>query len=246
MFRFARKVAFELSSDESRTWLKLNHGQARPIFCWWVSILDQFTRLCTSLAKNPKYVIFFGEHRHHELPVSGHIEALGILDDAIARYRKIIQNVEAVPVTAIATAWEAHRARERNPKPDPTAPKRTPRLDDALPNPKRVRTDENVDKSGPLVYSGDQKLMPSPSLGPQERICAANARDGYACRHRDCKFIHEKDVTKWPPAAFAAWKKMVDTTPGLSWNPALVEAKVLGLKYTEQTKPFTDPSPSKK
>jgi hypothetical protein len=88
--------------------------------------------------------------------------------------------------------------------------------------------------------------MPSPSLGPQERICAANARDGYACRHRDCKFIHEKDVTKWPPAAFTAWKKMVDTTPGLSWNPALVEAKVLGLKYTEQTKPFADPSPSKK
>jgi hypothetical protein len=39
---------------------------------------------------------------------------------------------------------------------------------------------------------------------------------------------------------------MVDTTPGLSWNPTLVEAKVLGLKYTEQTKLVTDPSPSTK
>jgi hypothetical protein len=246
MFRFARKVAFEFSFDESRTWLKLNQGQARHIFCWWVSILDQFTRLCTSLAKNPKYVIFFGEHRLHELPVTGHIEALGILDDAIARYRKVIQNVEAVPVTAIATAWEAHRARERPSKLDPTVTKRALRLDDAPPNPKCARADEIVDKSGPLVYTGDQKLMPSPSLGPQDRVCAANARDGFACRHQDCKFIHEKDVTKWPPVAFAAWKKMVDTTPGLSWNPALVEAKVLGLKFTEQNKQVTDPSPSKK
>jgi hypothetical protein len=133
MFRFARKVAFELSSDESRTWLKLNQGQARHIFCWWVSILDQFTRLCTSLAKNPKYVIFFGEHRLPELPVTGHIEALGILDDAIARYRKVIQNVEAVPVTAIATAWEAHRTRERPSKLDPTVTKRALRLDNAPP-----------------------------------------------------------------------------------------------------------------
>jgi hypothetical protein len=216
MFHFARRVAFELSSDESRTWLKLNQGQARQIFCWWVSILDQFTRLCTGLAKNPKYVIFFGENRCHELPVMGHLEALGILDDAIARYRKIIQNVEAVPVTAIATAWDTHRTRERSSKPEPTIPKRAPHLDNTLPNAKHACADEPIDKSGPLVYTGDQNLMPSPSLGPQECICAVNAHDGFACRHRDCKFLHEKDVTKWPPAALAAWKKTVDTTPGLS------------------------------
>lgn len=53
MFRFAHKVAFELSSNNSHTWLKLNQGQTCHIFCWWVSILDQFTCLCTSLAKNP-------------------------------------------------------------------------------------------------------------------------------------------------------------------------------------------------
>jgi hypothetical protein len=104
MFRFARKVAFELSSDDSRTWLKLNQGQACLVFCWWVSILDQFTRLCTSLAKNPKHILLFGEGKFHTLPVAGHLEALGILDDAMARYHKIIQNVEAVPVTAIVTA----------------------------------------------------------------------------------------------------------------------------------------------
>jgi hypothetical protein len=235
-----------LSSDDSRTWLKLNQGQACHIFCWWVSILDQFTKLCTGLAKTPKYVIFFGENRCHKLPVTGHLEALCILDDAIARYRKIVQNVEAVPVTAIATAWDAHRAREHSSKPESTVPKQTLHLDDTLPNTKRARADEPIDKSVPLVYNGDQKLMPSPSLGPQECICAANAHDGFACRHHDCKFIHKKDVTKWPPAALAAWKKMVDTTPGLSWNPALVEAKVIGLKLTEHNKHVTDPSPPKK
>jgi hypothetical protein len=109
MFRFTHKVAFKLSSDDSHTWLMLNQGQACHVFCWWVSILDQFTRLCTSLAKNPKYVLFFGEGRFHELPVAGHLEALGILNDAVTCYCKIIQNVEAVPVMAIATAWEASR-----------------------------------------------------------------------------------------------------------------------------------------
>ena len=39
IYRFARQVAFELSSDDSRTWLKHNPGQARPLFAWWVSIL---------------------------------------------------------------------------------------------------------------------------------------------------------------------------------------------------------------
>ena len=93
---------------------------------------------------------------------------------------------------------------------------------------------------GPFVYTGDQKLMLSPLLGPQECICATNAQDGFTCHHRDYKFIHKKNVTKWPLAAFAAWKKMVDTTPGLSWNPALVEAKVFGLKFTEQNKQVMD------
>jgi hypothetical protein len=88
--------------------------------------------------------------------------------------------------------------------------------------------------------------MPSPPLAPQDRICAANAREGFACRHRNCKFIHKKDVNKWPPTAFAGWKKMVDTTPGLSWNPALVEAKALGLKLTKHNKQVMDPSLAKK
>ena len=99
---------------------------------------------------------------------------------------------------------------------------------------------------GPLVYTGNQKLMPSPPLAPQDRICAANAQDSFACRHRDCKFIHKKDVSKWPLAAFTAWKKMVDTTPGLAWNPALVEAKILGLRLMEQNKQVMDPSLTKK
>ena len=81
-----------------------------------------------------------------------------------------------------------------------------------------------------------------PQLAPQDCICTANAHEGIACCYCDCKFIHEKDVTKWPTAAFAAWKKMVDTTPGLMWNPALAEAKVLGLKLTEQNKQVMDPS----
>ena len=79
MFCFARKVAFKLSSNDSRTWLKLNHGQTCHVFCWWVSILDQFSCLCTSLTKNPKHVLIFVEGRLHELPVTGHQEALGIL-----------------------------------------------------------------------------------------------------------------------------------------------------------------------
>jgi hypothetical protein len=178
--------------------------------------------------------------------MAGHLEALGILDDAVSRYRKIIQNIELVPVTAIATAWEAHRAREHSSKPNLVASKCAPCTDDSLPNPKQTRTEEPVNKSGSLVYTGDQKLMPSPPLGPHDRICTANACDGFACRHHDCKFIYEKDVTKWPPAAFAAWKKMVDTTPGLSWNPALVEVKVLGLKLMEYNKQVMDPSVSKK
>jgi hypothetical protein len=93
---------------------------------------------------------------------------------------------------------------------------------------------------------GDQKLMPSPSLVPRDRICAANAHGGFACRHRDCKFIHEKDVTKWPQATFVGWKKMVETTPGLSWNPALVEAKVLGIKLIKQNKQLMDHPQAKK
>jgi hypothetical protein len=241
IYRFARQVAFELSSDDSRTWLKHNPGQARHLFCWWVSILDQFTRLSVGLAKNPKHIMFFGQDRLSALPTSGHEEALQILADAIKRYRKILKNLESVPITAIATAWESHLAKDRAKKPEPTATKRTtfPGGDtDALP-PKRARTtvDPTVDRSGPLVYTGEAKLMPSPSLPIHERICAAHARDGYACRHQNCKFIHEKDVTLWPVGSFLAWSDLVEKTSGLSWNPALVSAKALGMKLTKDTTP---------
>jgi hypothetical protein len=196
MFCFARKVAFKLSYNDSHTWLKLNHCQTCHVFCWWVSIFDQFSCLCTSLAKNPKHVLFFGEGRLHELPVTGHQEALGILDDALSRYCKIIQNVEMVPVTAIAMAWDANRTKERSPKVNLQATKCSAHADDTNLVPKSEFVEEPVDKSGPLIYTEDQKLMSLPLLAPQDRICAANAHDGYACRHRNCKFIHEKDVTK--------------------------------------------------
>jgi hypothetical protein len=103
-----------------------------------------------------------------------------------------------------------------------------------------------VDKSGPLVYTGDQRLMPSPSLQPSDHICAANAPDGYVRRHHNCKFIHEKDVTKWPPNALTEWKKMVETTPGLAWNLALVEPKVIGMKLVSENKQVSASTPLKK
>ena len=99
---------------------------------------------------------------------------------------------------------------------------------------------------GPLVYTGDKKLVLSPRLAPQDHTCMANACEGFACCHHGCKFIHKKDVTKRPPLAFAMSKKMVDTTPGFTWNPTLVEAKVLGLKLTEQNKEVINPSLTKK
>lgn len=147
---------------------------------------------------------------------------------------------------ATAKAWEANHAKEPPLKSDASATKRAPRANDAYPTPKRRRTNKPVDKSGPLVYTGDQKLMPSPPIAPQGHVCATNAHDGLACHHQDCKFIHKKDVTKWPQAAFTGWKKLVETTPRLSWNPALVKAKVLGLKLTKQNRQVMDPSSVKK
>jgi hypothetical protein len=146
---------------------------------------------------------------------------------------------------AIAMAWDANFNSEQSLKSNPAPSKHTPHSDDHQSTPKHTWFDEAVDKSSPLVYTGGQKLMPSPQLAPQDHICTANARDGFACCHCDCKFINEKDVTKWPLAAYAAWKKMVDTTPGITWNPTLVEAKVLGLKFTEQNKQVMDPSLTK-
>jgi hypothetical protein len=247
MWRFARKVAFELSAFDSRLWLKHNSAQSRHAFCWWVSILDQFTRLTVTLVRNPKHVLYFGEKRYDDLPSSWHRDAFTILDDAIDRWRKITRNVETVPTTSIATAWETnHVAKADSKRPDGAA-KRTKSLeDDKHPAAKKARSDELVDKSGPLVYTGEQRLMPSPSLQPSDRICAANARDGYVCRHHNCKFIHEKDVTKWPPTAFAEWKKMVESTPGLAWNPALVEPKVIGMKLASETKQVSAPTSNKK
>jgi hypothetical protein len=245
IYRFVRQVAFELSSDDSRTWLKHNPGQARPLFAWWVSILDQFTRLSVGLSKNPKHIMFFGQARLAALPTSGHEEALQILADAIKRYRKILKNLESVPVTAILTALEASQARDRASKSDHTAQKRTARSSDTepiVPKKARLATDLAIDKSGPLVYTGEGKLMPSPSLPIHERICAAHAREGYACRHQSCKFIHEKDVTKWPVGSFLAWSELVEKTPGLAWNPALVGSKSLGMKLTKDTAPAASPA----
>ena len=105
-------------------------------------------------------------------------------------------------------------------------------IDNILPKKARV-IDPAVDKSGPLVYKGDNKLMPSPPLLLHKRICAAHAREGLGCHHQNCKFIHEKDVTKWPVPSFLAWSELVDKTPGLSWNPTLVGAKALGMKLTK-------------
>ena len=39
---------------------------------------------------------------------------------------------------------------------------------------------------------------------------------------------------------------MVETTPSLSWNPAIVEAKVLGLKLTKNNKQVMEPTLAKK
>jgi hypothetical protein len=65
------------------------------------------------LGKNTKQIIVFGQGRLNTLPTSGHSKALQILPDAIKRYRKIIKNLESVPVTSISTAWEAHQVKER-------------------------------------------------------------------------------------------------------------------------------------
>ena len=93
-------------------------------------------------------------------------------------------------------AWDANRAKERSPKNNLQATECSAHTDYTNLVPKSELVEEPVDKSGPLIYTGDQNLMPSPLLAPQDRICAANAHDGYACHHRNCKFIHEKDVTK--------------------------------------------------
>ena len=115
--------------------------------------------------------------------------------------------------------------------PEPTALKRTAFTggDIETQPPKRtcITADPAVDKSGPLVYTGESKLMPLPSLLIHEHICATHAREGYACRHQNCKFIHEKDVTLWSIGSFMAWSDLVDKTPGLSWNPALGGASIL-------------------
>jgi hypothetical protein len=66
------------------------------------------------------------------------------------------------------------------------------------------------------------------------------------CRHHNCKFIHEKDVTKWPPNRLAEWKKMVETTPGLAWNPTFVEPKVIGMKLVSENKQVSASTPLKK
>ena len=210
-----------------------------------MSILDQFTRLSVGLSKNPKHIMFFGQARLAALPTSAHEEALQILADAIKRYRKILKNLESVPVTAILTALEASQARDRASKPNPTAHKRAARSGDTEPTvPKKARmaTDIAINKSGPLIYTGESKLMPSPSLPAHERICAAHAREGYACRHQSCKFIHEKDVTKWPVGTFLAWSDLVVKTPGLAWNPSLVGAKSLSMKLTKDAPPAASPS----
>ena len=247
IFRFARQVAFELSSDESRTWLKHNSTQTRHLFCWWVSILDQFTRLSISLAKHPKHVMFFGLGCINELPTTSHSKALSILMDAITRYRKIIKTLESFPITAIASAWDANQARDRSSKTEPGSKKSiTGSMEPDPTATKKSHHGETVDKSGPLIYTGDSKLMPSPPLPPGDHICAGFARNGYACRHPNCKFIHERDVTKWPVAAFQSWNDMVSKTPGLSWNPALVYAKTLSLKFTMANKHVTDVPPAKK
>jgi hypothetical protein len=176
-----------------------------------------------------------------------HTLRLGYLSPAIDRWRKIKRNVETVPTMPIATAWDANHSAKTDSKHLDGTTKRTKPLDEEKqPAAKKVRSDEIVDKSGPLVYTGDQRLMPSPSLQPSDRICAANARDGYVCRHHNCKFIHEKDVTKWPPTAFAEWRKMVETTLGLAWNPALVEPKVIGMKLASESKPVSAPMSNKK
>ena len=75
MYQFARQVAFEISMEESCTWLKHNPAQAQPVFCWWVSILDQFTCLCTGFIKNPCHVLMIGEGRLFQLPTGSHKEA---------------------------------------------------------------------------------------------------------------------------------------------------------------------------
>jgi hypothetical protein len=149
IFQFAWQVAFELSSDESRAWIKHNSGQSHQLFCWWVSILDQFTWLSVSLAKHPKHVMFFGMDRVNELPTGNHAEAMSILGDAIKRYRKIIKNLESVPVTAIATAWEASQARDRSRTPEP-GPKKVPSHSGELDTgaSKKARVGDTIDKAG--------------------------------------------------------------------------------------------------
>ena len=105
---------------------------------------------------------------------------------------------------------------------------------DTLPPKKaRVTVDPVVDKSDPLVYTGDSKLMPSPPLPIHECICATHAWEGYVCCHQNCKFIHKKDLTKWPVPSFLASSDLVNKTPGLSWNPALVGAKALSMKLAK-------------
>ena len=38
-----------------------------------------------------------------------------------------------------------------------------------------------------------------------------------------CKMIHILDITKWPDATFAKWSALVDQTPGLDWNPKVID-----------------------
>ena len=55
------------------------------------------------------------------LPMSGHREAITIIDDALSRYCKIIQNMESVPVTAIAMVWDTNHTRDHAAKTDSSA-----------------------------------------------------------------------------------------------------------------------------
>jgi hypothetical protein len=144
-----------------------------------------------TLICNPKHVIYFGEKWFDDLPTSWHCNAFTILDNANDRWRKITCNMETVPSTSIATAWDTNHATKSDTKrPDGTSKCYKTPEEDKQPAPKKPRPDKVIDKSGPLIYTGDQKLMPSPLLQPSDCICPANARDGYACRHHNYKFIH--------------------------------------------------------
>jgi hypothetical protein len=109
-------VAFELSAYDSRQWLKHNSSQTRHTFCWWVSILDQFTRLTVTLVRNPKQILYFGEKWFDNLPSSLHSNAFTIFDDAVDRWHKITCKVETMPTTSITTAWDTNHTAKHNSK----------------------------------------------------------------------------------------------------------------------------------